>query len=144
MSGSPAQAIGDRPFWRVHCKSPCRLPLTLRRVVHLKVFKHLVKFCEYIYEMAYKLTVIQEQTPGLYAWQIVDSSRPGWVKRSLLSFRSSGLASAAGIAEIKCLSRQRSGQPARAETGVSRMPFWAAVLQNFQSARPARTIGNWQ
>jgi hypothetical protein len=61
--------------------------------------------------MAYKLTVIQAHAPGQWSWQIVDSSRPGWVKRSLLSFRSSGLATAAGIAEVKSLSRKKLVEP---------------------------------
>lgn len=55
--------------------------------------------------MVLKLTIIQDQISQRYAWQIVDGDRPGWVKRSLLSFGSSGLATAAGIAEMKNLSR---------------------------------------
>ncbi len=55
--------------------------------------------------MVLKLTIIQDQHSQRYAWQIVDGDRPGWVKRSLLSFGSSGLATAAGIAEMKNLSR---------------------------------------
>ena len=55
--------------------------------------------------MALKLSIIQDQNSQRYAWQIVDGERPDWMKRSLLSFKSSGLATAAGIAEIRNLSR---------------------------------------
>jgi hypothetical protein len=82
--------------------------------------------------MAYKLSVLQAQTPGQYAWQIVDSERPGWEKRSLLSFRSSGLATAAGIAEVKNLSRQKNAQPLRPKAVGAKISFWTSVFQNFQ------------
>ena len=82
--------------------------------------------------MAYKLSVVQAQTPGQYAWQIVDSERPGWVKRSFLSFRSSGLATASGIAEIKNLSRQKDVQPPRPKAIAAKISSWTSIFQNFR------------
>jgi hypothetical protein len=77
----------------------------------INVIRQFINSSSLFLRMAYKLTVIQAHAPGQWAWQIVDSSRPGWVKRSLLSFRSSGLATAAGIAEVKSLSRQKLVEP---------------------------------
>jgi hypothetical protein len=81
--------------------------------------------------MAYKLSVVQEQTPGQWAWQIVDNDRPGWVKRSLLSFRSSGLATAAGLAELKNLSR-RNLEPARRLNVRTKESHWTLMLRSAQ------------
>jgi hypothetical protein len=73
--------------------------------------------------MALKLSIIQDKHSQRYAWQIVDGDRPGWVKRSLLSFGSSGLATAAGIAEMKNLSRiGKDLERARVASGPS--PRW--------------------
>jgi len=56
--------------------------------------------------MAYRLTIKQQdpESTSSWIWEIVHSRRLGWVKRSMTSFRSSGLATAAGVAALKQLS----------------------------------------
>jgi hypothetical protein len=60
----------------------------------------------YFFGMGYRLSVKQQdpQEAESWIWEIVNSNQPRWVKRSMIPFRSSGLATAAGIAALKQLS----------------------------------------
>jgi hypothetical protein len=85
----------------------------------------------HVYRMAYKLSVVQDQASGSWTWQIVDTNRPSWAKRSLWSFRSGGLATAAGLGELKLLSRKNLPQPKRLTVTPNTSP-WGSMLQTLQ------------
>jgi hypothetical protein len=72
--------------------------------------------------MAYRLSVKQQdpQNATSWIWEILDSDRPKWLKRSMNTFRSSGLATASGIVALKQLAAPPSRTSATAPPSLQR------------------------
>jgi len=66
--------------------------------------------------MPYRLSIKQQdpQDATSWIWEILDGDHPKWFKRSMNTFRSSGLATASGMVALK----QLSALPANGSTPV--------------------------